>query len=638
MANNEISAFDFFGDELEIVDAKARNDIKTLNTQYKDIANNFTTEQTDNSFIIKYNDNIIATIPLGKIAVDNDSNVSVLYDFSNMKSLNTDIFSRYIDDSEYTYFENGLLNLKVKNVDVVNNTQVKNLLDIDKFDSDYFRIDVEAIYSEHSKGWDCICLWNYGSKWDSTGNVGIWSAIGGETDVYEQSMPSGNPNTKAGCIIHAGNDIDDYTLHNVVGNQVIEPGVLHKYSCIIEKHKRTFLYDDVITCVYEDDTFRTTNNYTYDRNTLALPVWVNFFSQVTNVTENEESIFKIKSIKFSTVDEKDVIEPTSVSLSNDYINNSVVPGVKLFMIKNVQPEKTTNKFVTWESTNPTVATVSKAGLVTTLTEGETIIKATTPNGVVGEYNLTVSNNADISCKKIQLSTNTINVTLGETANIETPVLFPSYTTKSVTYESLNSTVATISDTGVITPQKIGSCQIKVVCGDIYEIINCNVLDATGLLSTITLEDTKKHTGSCDVDFVSSYSIKFDVETILSDTSENGISWGNETFIFSNETSPFFRFNKDSGTSGIYFNSGGANIKIGEVSMANGSSIIVTWDLPSLTQKIYIDKTLVSEKILNKTFVNSFNQRGSNIKWGSYGVKGVYKIYNKALSDEEIQNI
>lgn len=51
MANNEISAFDFFGDELEIVDAKARNDIKTLNTQYKDIANNFKLVSGDNNTI-----------------------------------------------------------------------------------------------------------------------------------------------------------------------------------------------------------------------------------------------------------------------------------------------------------------------------------------------------------------------------------------------------------------------------------------------------------------------------------------------------------------------------------------------------------------------------------------------------------
>ena len=37
---------------------------KALNTQYKDIANNFTTEQNESEYIIKYNGVIIATIPL----------------------------------------------------------------------------------------------------------------------------------------------------------------------------------------------------------------------------------------------------------------------------------------------------------------------------------------------------------------------------------------------------------------------------------------------------------------------------------------------------------------------------------------------------------------------------------------------
>ena len=41
--------------------------LEELNTQVKDIANNFTTEQTDSSFIIKYGNKIIAEIPLNTI-------------------------------------------------------------------------------------------------------------------------------------------------------------------------------------------------------------------------------------------------------------------------------------------------------------------------------------------------------------------------------------------------------------------------------------------------------------------------------------------------------------------------------------------------------------------------------------------
>ena len=53
------------GAEVNLEDAKAREDIETINTQLGDIANNFTTQQINNNFIIKYKNDIIATIPIG---------------------------------------------------------------------------------------------------------------------------------------------------------------------------------------------------------------------------------------------------------------------------------------------------------------------------------------------------------------------------------------------------------------------------------------------------------------------------------------------------------------------------------------------------------------------------------------------
>lgn len=64
MANNEISFFDFFGDELEIVDANTRNDINTIKTQLENIPYLFSTEQTSNFYRIKYDNKVIAEIPL----------------------------------------------------------------------------------------------------------------------------------------------------------------------------------------------------------------------------------------------------------------------------------------------------------------------------------------------------------------------------------------------------------------------------------------------------------------------------------------------------------------------------------------------------------------------------------------------
>ena len=46
-------------------DTTIKKDIQTINSQFKDIANNFTTEQVGGSFILKYGNKIIAEIPIG---------------------------------------------------------------------------------------------------------------------------------------------------------------------------------------------------------------------------------------------------------------------------------------------------------------------------------------------------------------------------------------------------------------------------------------------------------------------------------------------------------------------------------------------------------------------------------------------
>lgn len=63
---NEVNLIEAF----PIADTKAREEIKKLITQYKDIENLFTTEQVNNNFIIKYNNKVVATIPINGSAIN----------------------------------------------------------------------------------------------------------------------------------------------------------------------------------------------------------------------------------------------------------------------------------------------------------------------------------------------------------------------------------------------------------------------------------------------------------------------------------------------------------------------------------------------------------------------------------------
>ena len=74
-----------------VIDSEGKSNTKKfdeVNSQLKDIANNFTTEQTDSSFIIKYGNKVIAEIPLGS-TVPTVTKYSITNTLSNATNSNS---------------------------------------------------------------------------------------------------------------------------------------------------------------------------------------------------------------------------------------------------------------------------------------------------------------------------------------------------------------------------------------------------------------------------------------------------------------------------------------------------------------------------------------------------------------------
>lgn len=133
-------------------------------------------------------------------------------------------------------------------------------------------------------------------------------------------------------------------------------------------------------------------------------------------------------------------------------------------------------FVTWSSSNPTVATVSNAvgsqGLVTPLSSGTTTITATSSTGaIVGSVTVTVisgtlqtititPNNPTIALNSTQQFTAIGNYSDGSHINI----------TNSVTWVSATTSVATVSNTsgsnGLVTTLVAGTSTISATLGSI----------------------------------------------------------------------------------------------------------------------------------------------------------------------------
>ena len=143
------------------------------------------------------------------------------------------------------------------------------------------------------------------------------------------------------------------------------------------------------------------------------------------------------------------LDKTDVSLK--------VKETATFTVTFTPSDTTDNKSITWTSNNEKVATV-KDGKVTAIKAGTATITATTKNGKTATATVKVST----PLKSISVDEKNINVGLKKKYTIKVNYN-PSDTTddKTLTYESKNTKIATVSKKGVITGKKIGKTKIVV---------------------------------------------------------------------------------------------------------------------------------------------------------------------------------
>lgn len=153
---------------------------------------------------------------------------------------------------------------------------------------------------------------------------------------------------------------------------------------------------------------------------------------------------------------------TSISLNQQALNLNIGSGSKL--TATVLPANTTNKTVKWASTNSTVATVDQTGQVTGMAEGTAIISATTSDGSNLSTTCTVTVKP-ILVTSITLSQTALELTKDETATLQATVLPANATNSQITWNSSNTAVATVSQSGLVTPVGAGSCVVTVAAVD-----------------------------------------------------------------------------------------------------------------------------------------------------------------------------
>ena len=143
-------------------------------------------------------------------------------------------------------------------------------------------------------------------------------------------------------------------------------------------------------------------------------------------------------------------------------------GSTLQLTATVTPNTTSNKGVTWTSSNTNVATVNGSGLVTPKAVGTATITVKTADGT----NKTAA---------------TIN--MGSTLQLTATVAPNTTSNKGVTWTSSNTNVATVNGSGLVTPKAVGTSTITVKTNDgSNKTATCNVT-VRQLVTGITLNRT-----------------------------------------------------------------------------------------------------------------------------------------------------
>ena len=154
-----------------------------------------------------------------------------------------------------------------------------------------------------------------------------------------------------------------------------------------------------------------------------------------------------------------VVELQSITLSKHEL--VLDEGQSETLTVKFTPENATDKRLTWDSINPSVATV-KDGVVVGVSAGSTVI--TVKCGSYSDKCSVTIEPAIVVLQKITLDKHEIAITEGQSETLSVTFTPENATDKQLTWESSNPSIATVDD-GVVSGVSPGSIDITVRCGE-----------------------------------------------------------------------------------------------------------------------------------------------------------------------------
>lgn len=150
-----------------------------------------------------------------------------------------------------------------------------------------------------------------------------------------------------------------------------------------------------------------------------------------------------------------IVPVTSISLSRSYLTLDINETERLTV--SFYPSNATDQEITWSSSSSSVASVSSSGTVTANKEGTATITAKTSNGKTATCRVTVNPPVEVSSVTVSPGYTTLKV--GETESLSCTVRPSNAYDKSITWSSSDTSVATVSSSGVVTAKGAGTARI-----------------------------------------------------------------------------------------------------------------------------------------------------------------------------------
>lgn len=154
---------------------------------------------------------------------------------------------------------------------------------------------------------------------------------------------------------------------------------------------------------------------------------------------------------------------TGVTLDQKEV--AILPGDTIPLIATVEPSDARNKDVTWSSSDESVVTVDDKGMITAKSIGSATITVTTnEKNYTAECRVVVSDSV-VKVTGISLDKTELKLAVGEAERVNATVTPSNATNKGVTWSSSDSSVASVSSTGVVRAVDEGEATITASTKD-----------------------------------------------------------------------------------------------------------------------------------------------------------------------------